>query len=297
MGVLLVWGGWYTFQLVGTQAPVSEEAGSRGIFFEQNALMQLGEQLTRGITSPFASYEPPIVTTEELGELSPAAGLVEIVRSDRAPSRTDVAREYIVLRAGANNAQPVNITGWSLQSMVGDSWYSIPQGAVQYRVGEVNELSDIYLNPGEDAIIATKVAPLGVAFRTNRCSGFLGSVQEFTPRLEGACISPRELLPPTVENITALGESCIAFAHDFPSCEHLTSTTRGFDTLSRACRDFLQPRLTYTFCADTHIEDADFYRESEWRVFLGRNEPVWREQYEVIRLLDEQGRTVDVFSY
>ncbi len=294
--LILLVGGWYLVQVFRT-ATVTTNAPTQSSFFGSGSLADFGAQLTDGLGIYRATTEPPIVTTDELGEISPSSGLVEIVKNSTPPSRSDVAREYVLLRARADNAQPVNITNWSLQSMISDSWFSIPQGVRVYRAGEVNELHDIYLRPGETAIVATKSAPVGVAFRANRCSGFLGSVQEFEPKLTSTCIAPRELLPPTVANITTYGEACVDFAQTFDSCTYLTSATPGFDTLSPACREYLQPRLTYNFCLDTHAADENFFADSHWRVFLGRPDVIWREHYEVIRLLDAQGRTVDAFPY
>ena len=43
--------------------------------------------------------------------------------------------------------------------------------------------------------------------------------------------------------------------------------------------------------------DDDKFFKNEWRIFLGRNEEQWRTKREVIRLLDKDGRIVDVYTY
>jgi hypothetical protein len=63
------------------------------------------------------------------------------------------------------------------------------------------------------------------------------------------------------------------------------------------CKDFVETYLNYNGCVDTHRSDADF-NGSVWHIWLGRDdEPLWRDQHEVVELLDRDGKTVDAFSY
>ncbi len=240
---------------------------------------------------------PARVDMEALGELSPIVGLVEIEKKPASLRTNDLKAEYLVLYANPNNARPINISNWSLQSMVSDEWIGLPQGVEVFAVGEVNELQDIYLRPGERAIIATRRSPVGLSFHVNRCSGFLEDTQDFQPPLRTRCIVPTELLPATVENIRTYGDECVTFTHNLRSCTYVTADTRGVDTLSQACRDRIQPRLTQNYCTSIHASDADFYAPREWRIFLNQDAPLWREDYEVVRLLDEEHRTIDVINY
>lgn len=240
---------------------------------------------------------PARVDMKDLGEISPVVGLVEIEKKPASLRTGALEEEYLVLYAKPSNAQAINISNWSLQSMVSDEWIGLPQGVEVFAVGEVNELQDIYLRPGERAIVATRRSPVGLSFRVNRCSGFLEDTQDFHPPISTRCIVPEELLPATVENIRTYGDACITFAHNLPSCTYVTSDTRGVDALSQACRDRLEPRLTQNYCASTHARDADFYAPREWRIFLNQDKTLWREDYEVVRLMDEEHRTIDVINY
>ena len=240
---------------------------------------------------------PAEVSIEDLGEFSPAVGLVTITTKAIDLASSDVSNEYIEILASPNNVQPVNISNWSIQSMISDEWIGIPQGTEKFVAGEVNELQDIYLRPGERAIISTAGSPVGVSFRVNRCAGFLSDTQSFTPKISTACIPPQNVLPPTIENIKEFGDVCISFVENFNSCSYLTTQNRNFDTLSQTCRDYIQPRLTYNYCSDTYSNDTNFYSPQEWRIFLNQDHTLWRKNYEIIRLLDDKHRTIDVINF
>ena len=282
---------WTAFQ------SIREDGDLVGSVLSNSLLGGIGDAATRGLSLYQGESDAPLVTFEELGEFSPAQGQVNILREAENPQSDVIQEEYIILEASETNIQPISITGWSLQSMVSNAIFNIPGGVSVYQMGEVNTAGDIVLAPGEQVIVGSGVSPVGVSFRENMCTGYLGSVQDFEPRLNERCPTPREILPPTLENIKTLGDSCVDFAARFDECTYLTSDTPGFSTLSQACREHLQPKLTYTSCVLENKSDPTFIGNGGWRIFLGSTTEVWRNKYEVIRLLDENARTVDVFTY
>lgn len=271
-----------------------EETNAR--LFETDFMSAISQQVTSGLALTDET-SPAQVDLDELGEFSPVAGMVEIVNDSETVSTDDLAYEYIEIRAAESNAEPINISNWSLQSMISDIWIGLPQGTELFTAGDVNSIQDIYLRPGEHAYIATRRSPVGVSFRVNRCSGFLSSTQEFNPPIATQCIVPEKLLPPTIDNIKEYGSACVQFMEKMPSCTYITRTTSGFNTLSSECLSFIQPRLTHNFCNGVYAQESDFYDPKEWRIFLNQTNALWRENYEVIRLLDEKNRTVDVLNY
>lgn len=288
IAVIILWQVFKAFQ----QQP--EETNER--LFETDFMSAISQQVTSGLALTDET-SPAQVDIDELGEFSPVAGMVEIVSESETVSTEDVADEYIAIRAKETNAEPINISDWSLQSMISDIWIGLPQGTEIYVSGDVNEVNDIYLRPGETAIIATRRSPVGVSFRVNQCSGFLSETQEFNPRLRTQCINPRDLLPPTIDNIRDYGASCVEFVENMPSCTYVTSSIEGFGNLPQECLSFIQPRLTNNFCNGVFAPEETFYDAREWRIFLNQTDTLWRENYEVIRLLDEKHRTVDVLNY
>jgi hypothetical protein len=284
---------WYAF--LAARGQVQE--GGLSSLFTGGLFAQISEQTTSGIGLYGGQTEAPLVTLDDIGEFSTFYGRVIIEKDSDAPGTDDVLREHILLRAQTDNTQPINITGWSLQSMVTDTRVFIPEGVLVYAVGEVNETSGVNLFPGEEVVISSVQSPVGVSFRTNMCTGYLGSVQEFYPQLDKKCPMPASILPPTLENIRTYGDACVEFAAGFGQCQYLSSATEGYWDLAQECREYLQPALTYTSCVFEHKSDPLFANNSEWRVFLGSAAPLWKEKYEVIRLLDENSKTVDVFAY
>ncbi|MAJ97527.1 MAG: hypothetical protein CMI56_02850 [Parcubacteria group bacterium] len=285
---------WFTFQSVKNAFATNTESVSG--FFGADFFFPFPSEIMQSISFQDTTRVAQ-VSLEELGEFSPAQGLVEIEKNASYLDVSDVNDEYIVIRALETNAQPINISDWSLQSMVSDEWIGLPQGAPLYILGEVNEVQDIYLAPGDRAIISTSQSPVGVSFRVNRCSGFLNDTQDFEPPIRTACINPEEILLPTPQNIKDYGASCVSFVEQIESCTYVTSDRKEILDVSQACQEYIKPLLTYNYCINTLAGDDDFYESSEWRIFLNEDKALWRENYEIVRLLDEKNRTVDVITY
>lgn len=264
--------------------------------FQTDFLTSISRQVTSGLSFGTETSVPE-VSLEELGEISPLAGMVTIEKDVLAIRDSAVANEYITISAHRRNANPINISNWSLQSMISDTWIGLPQGASTYVAGSVNEIGDIYLAPGESAVVATAASPVGVSFKVNACSGYLGSTQTFTPRLTSECVAPRAVVPPTVENIKLYGDACMQIVDNLPRCTYITNHIHGFANISSACKAEIQPRFTYNGCVGDMETNKDFFAAKEWRIFLNQPRRAWKDSYEVIRLLDDQNRTVDVFSY
>jgi hypothetical protein len=100
-------------------------------------------------------------------------------------------------------------------------------------------------------------------------------------------------LPLTTANAQQYGQSCFDFAATLPTCE-LPQTLPP--NLTPNCQAFVQTRFSHNGCVDAHQRDPDFLRGS-WRTFLGQNRNIWHDAHDVIRLLDADGRVVDVLSY
>ena len=111
--------------------------------FQGDFLTSIAQQLTSGLPSS-STQNSAQVHIDELGEFSPVASMVTIVKDADSISVSDVSHEYIEIRADATNVQPINISGWSLQSMISDTWIGLPRGAESFVIGEINDVQDIY---------------------------------------------------------------------------------------------------------------------------------------------------------
>lgn len=228
------------------------------------------------------------------GDPSPHREQVSLSSSFGGARADRPSTEYLSLTASSLNTTPVDITGWSLQSLVTGVRVSIPQGVRVFESTQANTVDRIYLDPGAEAIVTTGPSPVGVSFRENICSGYLGQFQSFVPSLPQQCPAPSEELPSTLENLRTYGEQCIDFVRNLPRCSFYLDELPG--SLSPACELFVKNALTYQGCVDAHRWRPSFI-VGDWRIYLNQSRELWQNSRDVIRLLDAQGRTVDVWTY
>ena len=224
------------------------------------------------------------------GTPSPQRGKVHL---GAGGAESEAGKEYLELEADWGNSSPISISSWSLQSALTGVRAYIPRGANLFGLGYINEESDVYLNPGATAIVSSIFSPVGTSFRENICIGYLGRLQTFVPRLSSNCPLPSESLPLTPDNLQTYGDACFDFVQTLPSCALPRETP---PEVSSECRIFLSNTISYNGCVEQYRHRSDFLRAA-WRIYLGADGELWRNTHDVIRLLDSEGRTVDVVSY
>ena len=201
--------------------------------------------------------------------------------------------EYLEIIASPNNTQPVNVSGWKLQSAITGRSTTIGLGTYLVYAGRPNTEQPIFLNPGERAFITTGRSPIGVSFKLNTCTGYLEQFQNFAPALPLQCPLPlEENLPTTPPN--GLNDTCLEYLNQFPRCAaHVASVPVQ---LAGVCADYITEKVNYTGCVGIHKNDANFYKP-EWRIFLGRDQELWKDQRETLYLLNGSGKLVSSVSY
>ncbi len=229
----------------------------------------------------------------DFGTPSPYRGAVTMSHYVSGAGSSQPNNEYVQLSL-AQNAAPVDITGWTLESEATGNAAIIPKGTETPHSGIVNAVQDIVLEPGETAIVESGQSPIGASFRENKCIGYFSQFQSFSPSLPQDCPSPQsELAANYGDSYYIRDATCIDYVKTLNRCQAvLTPPT----TVSGACQTFLVKYLNYNGCVNAHENDADFL-DSTWRIYLGRTTPLFRTQHEVVKLLDSQGRTVDAFAY
>ena len=245
--------------------------------------------LASGDEDQFANTPP--ASTGAFGNPSPYAGKVVIRES--AATESDAAREYIQLTASQNNTQPISITNWTLQSAVSGARGTLPPAAPFFVLGAVNTVQPMYLEPGDSVFITTGASPVGTSFRENICSGYLSELQKFTPELSNECPTPPEMLPMNADNLRTYGSSCFDYLNALTQC-HFPTTLPG--ELSSACRSFISNTMSYNGCINFSRDRIPFVLPT-FRAYLGLRSELWSNSHDVIRLIDEQGQTVDVLTY
>ena len=201
--------------------------------------------------------------------------------------------EYLQLSIGSSAGASASISGWSLKSEVTGKVVTIPLGTEIPRSGIINEAEPIVLEPGDKVIITTGRSPIGASFRENICIGYFSQFQKFSPSLSNVCPTPDNELEDFYGPNLIRDPACIDYVDRLPRCTlQITPPTN----LSASCQHFLTTYLHYNGCMVAHERDQNFKRTT-WRVYLGRDTSMWRSDREVVKLIDTEGKTVDMFSY
>ncbi len=230
--------------------------------------------------------------TRAYGAPSPYMGKIAIVQ-DASSLRADSARdEYLQIAANYSNTESVDIAGWTLESALTGTHVVIPPGASPFIANSANVLGPVTLDPGALALVSSAPSPVGVSFRENTCTGYLGQFQTFSPPLSEACPAPSDVLPLTETNLQQYGDACFDAITNISSCRF----PQNLSTVSAACRSYLTTSLSYNGCVQ-HNQFRSGFEENMWRVYLGTSGDLWRNSHDAIRLLDASGKTVSVFVY
>lgn len=225
-------------------------------------------------------------------EDSPYRGTVSLSIGNARSS--DVHNEYMIIRTNRDLATPITISGWRLESTVSGLGATIGQGALLPFVGQVNTELPISVGANMTLYVSTGRSPVGVSFRTNMCTGYFSQFQSFNPRLSASCPRPSDELYRSAGAHFVPNEECVRFVERIPRCTFTQTAIPG--AVGSQCQTFILERLTYNGCITNHKDTAGFYGD-EWRIYLSRDQTLWRSSTERIRLLDEHGKVVDSVTY
>ncbi len=259
--------------------------GTSDLYSTQAELITLTEEYER------LNREAAALRT--FGTPSPYAGAVYIARDEAGIHAPDANMEYLQLQAEYRNSSAVDIRGWALESALTGVRVVIPGAAASFTQGVPNTLGTVALAPGGVAVLTSGSSPVGVSFRENVCTGYLQQFQSFSPPLSEQCPSPSSLFPLSEQNLVRYGAECFDAIQGLQSCRFPQDLPH---TLTAACRTQLADTLSYNGCVRAQSYRADFQNDV-WRLYLGAPSELWRASHDVIRLLDTEGRTVDVFTY
>lgn len=226
------------------------------------------------------------------GGASTYRGIVSLSHSV-ANAGGDPQKEYLQIFVSSQASGPVDLTGWRVVSQATGAGATIPQGTETPASGTINPVQPVILNPGDRALVISGRSPIGGSFRENKCIGYFGEFQTFYPSLASSCPDPSSELEASYGPDLIRDASCIDYVNRLSRCTIPLSPPVN---LSSACQNFLTTRLNYNGCVAAHGNDANF-KSSEWRIYLGSSESLWRKQHELIELVDPSGTVVDSFSY
>lgn len=231
--------------------------------------------------------------TRDFGENSPYWGLITIERSSSGPRQTNLKEEYVALDVSHALDEPLTITGWKLQSMITNEIVVIPEATKVSTSGNVNIEQPIAVFPEDKIYLLTGHSPVGNSFQINKCSGYFEQFQDFTPSISEQCPTPEDEFEFSESDPLRFGDACLLFIDNMDRCRmQLDALPLGF---SNSCALFITEEINYSSCVENHRNDDDFF-EPEWRVYLKHEGEIWNRR-DIIRLLDNNDKTVDVFSY
>ena len=233
---------------------------------------------------------------------SPYRGMVRITGGNF--SATDQDQEYVTIQVSSSAPQDYPITGWRLQSVSTDTSVRIGTGSALPTSGGVNETAPIVLHPGDQAYIVSGESPIGGSFRENMCTGYLGYSQSFSPALAQRCPTARDEFDHYFEGNPYKDTGCYQAVQNTSICKTPSDAGR----ISSYCLALIDKRLNYNGCVASHQYDA-YFSTGTWRIFLGRTDitrthkekseygELWKSSRDGVRLLDENGLTVDLYTY
>lgn len=280
----------------GLDAARQNQVSARERVFMRDTIGDLEEQLS--------NLEEEIEEARLKETASPFDGMAYIASFSGAEESL-AQEEYIVVEAELSNDIDLPLSGWRLESVVTGNYAIIGKSAELPITGRVNVQTPILLPPGGRAIVTTGSSPIGTSFRINKCSGYFEQFQNFKPELSLSCPDPAEEFDDFFKenSVTTLDKNeeaydiCRDFVWSIPQCSLYRKDLREVKPrLHEACQSFVRTTLSYQGCLSGHRFDSDFYQD-EWHVYIGNRGELWRDNREIIRLLDNQGRTVDVFTY
>lgn len=212
----------------------------------------------------------------------------------------DQEREYVVLRVAKDLPAPVAISGWKLKSLVTGRGQYIGKGvALLDPVRPWRFEKNIVIAPGEEAIITSGSAVgINTSFALNSCTGYLEERRDFSPsisrqcpRLEDEDLASFDLSYNDFDDEEEY-DDCMDAIERVPSCQLGSPDT----DVVKECKKIIRTYSTYKGCFELHADDADFIKD-EWRIFLGADDELWRNEREAVALFDENNRVVDIIEY
>lgn len=244
---------------------------------------------TGGAVSKTGNLPKDLKAVETKNGASSLKGVLELSVNNYGV--TNPAEEYLTLRLSDSAAARVLLTGITLKSEASGRTATIGKGAYLPQQGTVNPEEPVYLEPGGVAYIVTGRSPLGHSLRVNKCTGYFEQFQNFVPQLPIECPLPKkEPLPPPPNS---LPDACLEYIDNMRRCRIDPNPP---EELGEVCRRFIRDSFSYPRCVAAHKSDSDFYK-NEWRIYLSRDNTLWKSTREVIRLFDATGKQVDTVTY
>ncbi|KKQ78028.1 MAG: hypothetical protein A3A96_02985 [Candidatus Zambryskibacteria bacterium RIFCSPLOWO2_01_FULL_39_39] len=209
----------------------------------------------------------------------------------------DPSQEYTYLSTNLSKNETIKITDWYLKSEITGYYATIGKASLLPFPFAKTE-SDVVLQQMDRVVLTKGFSPIGISFRTNKCTGYFEENRTFVPSLSLQCPEPRDEKLPVFSGVYDRNDECLDIIERIPRC-----TTKGSqfirdlpDTVPSSCKTYLTTQINYNTCVAIHFGDTDFPSD-EYRIYLNKFGPLWRKKQDKINLHDENGLVVDSISY
>ncbi len=265
---------------IGTKTVTDNKDVAENIKDIKEGVKDLGEDLTQMIEE---SKRSPYYDKIRMSNISGLQG-------------NDPGREYMTLSTNLKKGESVKITGWYLKSEVTGYYAAIGKAAFLPFPFTKTE-SDVILQRGDKVYLTKGFSPIGISFRTNKCTGYFEENRTFVPSLSLQCPRPKDESLPQFSSNLDRDDECIDIIKRIPRCRTKDSEfIRDLpDTVSQTCKNYITEQINYNSCVSKHLGDPDF-PGNEYRIYLGKFGPLWRKQREKINLHDQNGLIVDTIE-
>jgi|CXWL01.1.fsa_nt_gi hypothetical protein len=255
----------------------------------------VGSSLKNAYSGTFSRGTSANELQQQLNDLKEDAAYSKYHKNVRlsggAVSATDPKKEYLTL--SISGKEDIDITGWRLVSTSTSERISIPRGVAVANKDGSGTRSTIIVSPGDRVILTSGRSPLSTSFKENSCSGYLANSYTFAPSMSTyRCPDP----------VDELRTFYTAEANTYVACKSYLENATRCDveepprSISSSCRSFVSQRLSYSGCLAGHRNDSNF-DGTTWRVYFEESDELWEKDHARIRLLDTEGKVVDVYTY
>ncbi len=246
--------------------------------------------ITSGVSNYYARGF--LEEAERLYEPSPHAGSIVFHNRTSGIKESEPEREYFVLLVSSALPEPIDITGWKVFDKNKKISYSLPKGIKVLGTGGIQKAVPIRVGAGNTVIISSGRSPVGSSFRINKCSGYRSQFKNFTPTIKTQCPKPLDEFI-SFGSVPYTDNKCFDIVNRMGTCTTVTDIPTG---ISDKCHELLENVITESGCVGIHRNDSDFF-SSEWRLFLGSQRGLWRNEDNVLYLLDKERRLVTTLVY
>lgn len=241
--------------------------------------------------------EKSLGQTLEKRKRSPYYSKVRMSSNISGLRQNNPSKEYVTLSTSLEKTETIKITGWYLKSEV-TGYYAIIGKASLLPFPFTKNESDVILQQKDRVILTKGFSPIGISFRTNKCTGYFEENRTFTPSLSLRCPRAKDENLPQFSSILDRNEECEKIIGKISRC-----TTKGNefirdlpDTVTSSCKTYITTQINYNSCVAKHFSDTNF-PGNEYRLYLNKFGPLWRTTHDTINLHDENGLIVDSISY